>query len=60
MVMFLLMDELGNHGDTSMGNEKFCISRNLPGFLGFGISESGEDWNEPREASISEKGKGPM
>ena len=60
MVMVLLMDELGNHGDALMENEKFCISWNFPGFAGFCISESGEDWNEPREASISEKGKGPM
>ena len=43
-----------------MGNEKFCIKWNFPGFPDLGISKRGEDWNRPRKASISKKGKGPM
>jgi hypothetical protein len=60
IVIALLMVWFGKWVNTSMGNEKFCIKHNLPGFPDLGIKERGEDWNELREASIFKKGNGPM
>lgn len=40
--------------------EKFCMMQNFPGFPGFGIMDSGEDWKGPISCSKVSASKGPM
>lgn len=54
----LLIEEMLLRG--TWGNDKFWMSRNFPGFPGFGIMLRGDDWKGPRRDSISALENGPM
>jgi hypothetical protein len=55
-----LIEGLGKAGLGLWGKEKFCTNLNLPGLPGFGMIESGDDWNGPIRLKRVGVSKGPM